>query len=111
MPEPLNLLFICARNQWRSPTGETIYRRDPRVNVRSAGLASSARRKLKDDVLHWADIICVMDNEQKSRVKKRLRRQSKQPALYDLDIPDEYQYMDPELINMLRDKVEAILNT
>ena len=52
-----------------------------------------------------------MDNEQKSRVKKRLRRQSKQPALYDLDIPDEYQYMDPELINILRDKVEAILNT
>jgi protein-tyrosine-phosphatase len=32
-----NLLFICSRNQWRSPTAEAIWRRRPGFNVRSAG--------------------------------------------------------------------------
>ena len=111
MKPPLNLLFVCARNQWRSPTGETLYRRDPRVKVRSAGLANSARRKLKVDDLIWADIVLVLTEAQSSRVKRLLRKTPNDPELHNLDIPDDYRYMDPELIEILQKKVELILET
>ena len=42
--ERLNVLFVCSRNQWRSPTAEQVWRRHPRVNARSAGTSGSARR-------------------------------------------------------------------
>ena len=39
-----NILFICSRNQWRSPTGEQVWRNHPEVSVRSASNGSKARR-------------------------------------------------------------------
>ncbi|MEL6579526.1 MAG: hypothetical protein AAFQ14_07235 [Cyanobacteria bacterium J06621_12] len=43
---PVNLLFVCSKNKWRSLTTKTLYRRDPRVAVRSAGISSSAKKKI-----------------------------------------------------------------
>lgn len=109
MSQAINLLFVCARNQWRSPTGEAIYRRDPRVNARSAGVAGSARRKLTIAGLNWADMILVMSDDQAARVRKLARNMTRKPDLYNLDIPDDYHFMDPELVDIMKDKVEAIL--
>ncbi len=39
----LNILFVCSRNQWRSPTAEQVWRRHPQFNVRSGGTSLSAR--------------------------------------------------------------------
>ena len=41
-----NVLFICSRNQWRSPTAEQVYRKHPLLAVRSAGTSLNARRKV-----------------------------------------------------------------
>ena len=45
---PINILFVCSKNKWRSPTAETIYRNDSRLNVRSAGTSASARKTISE---------------------------------------------------------------
>ncbi len=65
---PVNLLFVCSQNKWRSPTAEANYRNDSRVNVRSAGTSSSARKRISEKDLDWADLILVMENRHKKAI-------------------------------------------
>jgi len=55
------VLFVCSRNQWRSPTAEAIYRNHPLVEALSAGVSSSARRRVSAKLLQLADLILVME--------------------------------------------------
>ena len=86
---PVNLLFVCSRNKWRSPTAEAIYRHDSRVNVRSAGTSSSARRRISEKDLDWADLILVMENKHKKAIANQYRYLDL-PLIIVLDIPDDY---------------------
>jgi len=101
-----HLLFVCGRNQWRSPTAEAIYRRDPRFEVRSAGVSPSSARQLSAKDLEWADLILVMEREHKARILERFREHPNLPRIVSLDIPDEYSYMDSELVTLIRNGTE-----
>lgn len=105
-----NILFICSKNQWRSPTAEAIYRRDPRVHVRSAGTSDKARKTVNANDISWADIIFVMEKRHKQMLSRRFAHDLSGKELVILDIPDEYQYMDDELIALLKDGVERYLS-
>ena len=107
--ERLNVLFVCSRNQWRSPTGEQVWRRDPRVNARSAGTSAGARRVVSAADLAWADVVLVMEDKHKSRLLAEHRALLLNKPLHVLDIPDDYRYMDPELVALLGDPVAALL--
>ncbi len=61
----MNLLFVCSRNQWRSPTAEEIYKKRNGFNVRSSGTEPSARIKLNLKTILWADVIFVMEKKHK----------------------------------------------
>lgn len=104
----VNLLFVCSKNQWRSPTAENIYRCDPRVNVRSAGTSSSAKKRISEKNICWADLILVMENKHKQIIVKHYRNLTL-PPIFVLDIPDDYQYMAPGLITMVKYSTESIL--
>ena len=106
----MNILFICSRNQWRNPTAEQIWRHHPSWSVRSAGTSSNARRRITADLLRWADVIFVMEQKHKDRLKANFTRLLEHKSLYVLDIPDEYQYMDPQLIEILKDIVPSYLS-
>jgi predicted protein tyrosine phosphatase len=101
------VLFVCSRNQWRSPTAERIYRNDPRIEVRSAGVASSAKRRLSEKDLTWADLVLVMERKHAAFIRQQYQNHPDLPALVSLDIPDEYRFMDSELVQLLRDKIES----
>ena len=107
--EPLNVLFVCSKNQWRSPTGESVYRKDSRLSVRSAGTAKSAKRTISLSDIRWADIILVMEDKHRARLRAQYRDEVRYKSLHVLDIPDDYRYMDPDLVEILRDKVEPLL--
>ena len=104
-----NLLFICSKNQWRSPTAEHIFKKRPNLNVRSAGTSSSARKKINAKDMECADIIFVMEEHHKSRLNAEFTQLLKYKKVQVLDIPDEYQYMDEELINILNESIGAYI--
>lgn len=110
MPSRMNLLFICSRNQWRSPTAEQVWRRHPGVVVRSAGTSPNARHPVSAGDLQWADVIFAMEEKHKSRLLAEYRRIVEGKPIYVLDIPDEYKYMDRQLVEELRQGVGAILD-
>ena len=104
-----NILFICSRNQWRSPTAEKIYAKDERVNVRSAGTSPRARKTVTAKDIEWADTLFVMEHKHKERLKSAFGRLLQYKKIIVLDIPDEYQYMDEELIALLQNSIEGYL--
>jgi predicted protein tyrosine phosphatase len=107
--EPLNVLFICSRNQWRSPTAETVWRNHPDLRVRSAGTSPNARRHVSVDDLRWAHTIFVMESKHRSRLLAEFSRVIANKPIHVLDIPDDYRYMDPELVELVRDSVSSVL--
>jgi predicted protein tyrosine phosphatase len=104
-----NILFVCSKNQWRSPTAETLYRKQPNLSVRSAGTSSSARRHLNADDVQWADVIFVMEDKHLSRMRAEHGHLLTDKLVHVLDIPDEYKYMAPELVELLQSSVDGIL--
>ena len=103
------VLFICSRNQWRSPTAEQIFRKHPMMSVRSAGTSPNARHTVSADDVRWADVIFVMEEKHKSRLVAEFSRLLVGKTIHVLDIPDDYKYMDPELVEQLEQSVNAIL--
>ena len=101
----INTLFVCSRNKWRSPTAERVFRNDPRLSVRSCGFSPRSPRQLRVDDLKWADIIFVMETGHRARITGQFREALGGTPLHVLDIPDDYQFMDAELVNLLRDRV------
>ena len=106
----MNLLFVCSRNQWRSPTAEAIYKDYPGLQVRSAGTEPSARIKLTAKTIAWADYIFVMEKKHKQRIMEKFDSALEQKTIIVLDIPDEYQFMDQELIDDIKSSVAPYLN-
>ena len=104
-----NLLFICSRNQWRSPTGEQIWKNNPNYNTRSVGTSPNAKRTVSLTDIGWADIIFVMESKHKNRLKAKFTRLLDHKTIHVLDIPDEYKYMDAELVSELKLSVNPLL--
>ena len=100
------LLFVCGRHQWRSPTAEDIYRNDPRLEVRSAGVSSKSPHQISAKDLDWADLVLVMEQKYKTRILQKFRDRSNMPRIVSLDIPDDYQRMDPGLVDLIREGTE-----
>ena len=103
----MNVLFICSKNEWRSRTAETIFRHDDRFAVKSAGTSRAARIRVRQQLINWADHIFVMEHHHKERLAELFGDDLLGKPLVVLDIPDEYTYMDEELIQELRDVVEG----
>ena len=101
MTRRLKVLFVCAMNKQRSATAEQIYRNDPRLAVRSAGVRSGANRRVSEADLRWADVVFVMEQEHKLWIRMRFEGLTL-PRIDVLEIPDEFEYMDPTLQEMLR---------
>ncbi|BET68432.1 low molecular weight protein tyrosine phosphatase family protein [Opitutales bacterium ASA1] len=97
----LRVLFVCAMNRQRSVTAERLYRNDPRLEVRSAGVRTGAVRRISEGDLRWADVVYVMESDQKRRIQTEFR-DLELPMIEVLEIPDVFAVMDPELIEILR---------
>lgn len=106
----LNILFICSRNQWRSPTAEKVWRNHSSLNVRSAGTSPRAKRTVNLDDIRWADQLFVMEQKHKHRIMASFARWVEHKPIHVLDIPDEYSFMDDELVELVKESVAEVLN-
>lgn len=103
------VLFVCSMNRWRSPTAEHIFSQYPALECLSAGLNYGADNPLTAELLQWADLIFVMERAHKTKLTKSFGNALKGKRVVCLDIPDNYKYMDPTLISLLRRKVALFL--
>lgn len=95
-----NLLFICSKNQWRSPTAELLFKDHPMHQARSAGTSDKARIRVNQKMIDWAEMIFFMEWRHQQIVTERFEMTGKK--LIILDIADDYQFADPELIRILQ---------
>ena len=105
----LRVLFVCGRNLRRSPTAEKIFQNDQRLSVRSAGVSDSSKRKIQWGDLIWADLILVMEPKYADRIRSKYAVLGSLPAMSSLDIPDEFEFMDQDLIDLLIPAVEEAI--
>lgn len=101
----IKILFICSKNQWRSPTAEKIFHQFNGYDVRSAGTEDGARIKITHGHIGWSDLIFVMEKKHLRRLKEKFGSQLNNKTVRNLDIPDDYGYMDEELIEILKARV------
>jgi predicted protein tyrosine phosphatase len=105
----VKLLFICSRNKWRSLTAEKIFDGIIGYEVRSAGTEEAARIKVTEGHIGWSDIIFAMEKKHIRRLKDKFPYAIKQKKLICLDIPDDYKFMDEELIEILKSRVSEYI--
>ena len=105
----MNLLFVCSRNLWRSPTAEAINKNQSEMNVKSAGTEPSARIRINSSNIKWSDIIFVMEKKHKQRIIAKFPIETHGKTIINLDIPDEYNYMDEELVEEIKSKVNKYI--
>ena len=103
------ILFICSQNKLRSPTAEQIFSAAPGLDVLSAGTNNDAVTPLTSELVEWADKIFVMENMHREKLRKRFRSSLNGKKIICLGIPDDFSYMDPELIAILKKKVTPFL--
>ena len=101
----MNLLFVCSENRLRSPTGEEIFSAYEGISAIGCGTNLDAETTVSGDLVEWADIVFVMERSYKNKVSKKFKDLLKGKKLVCLDIPDEYERMDPVLVRLIENRV------
>ena len=101
---PPRVLFLCRYNMMRSPTAERMFSKRADLEVRSAGTASDALARVNGQMLDWADLIFIMDEQQRRSLHRRFAGHPALDRLICLDIPDEYTFLQPELMSLLESR-------
>ncbi|TPK94052.1 protein tyrosine phosphatase [Mesorhizobium sp. B2-4-12] len=104
-----NVLFVCSQNRLRSPTAEQVFSKRRDIEVESAGTNHDAHTPLTHELVAWADIIFVMEKAHRAKLQKKFKSSLKKARVICLDIPDNYEFMDPELVRILEGKVPRYL--
>lgn len=107
--EPLRLLLICSRNRLRSPTGEAVFSEVAGIETRSAGTARDADWQVTLDDIRWADVILAMEQKHANRIRADFRQAVAHKTIRVLGIPDDYKYMQDELVALLRERVMPLV--
>ena len=109
MTTPRRLLFLCSRHRLRSPTAAAVFAAWPHLEVDSAGLADDAETPLEADQVDWAELIVVMEPSHRRRLQARCGTRLRGKRVVCLDIPDDYDFMQPELVELLLRKAGPLL--
>ncbi len=100
----MKVLFICNQNQNRSKTAEILFK--DKFETKSAGLYNNI---VTEKEIEWADIVFVMDDEQRKEISKRFPKQYLRKRVLSLDISDIYYFNQPELIELLNKKINGLI--
>jgi len=103
------VLFLCSRNRLRSPTAEEVFADRDGIVVDSAGLSKDANCRLCAEQVEWAGHIVVMEKDHRRRLNEQFGELLKGKRVSVLDIPDNYEYMQPELVELLKRRCQGII--
>lgn len=108
----MNYLFICTKGLNRGPTAEKVFCKllkesRKKGEVKSAGVAQDAPNPVSHALLIWADKIFCMEEEHKLYITYLYPELEQKIEV--LNIPDQYQKDDPELIQLLTEKLKNLI--
>ncbi|WP_277981281.1 low molecular weight protein tyrosine phosphatase family protein [Sphingomonas phyllosphaerae] len=103
------VLFVCSQNRLRSPSAEQVFSRRQDLEVDSAGTNHDAGNPLTAELVAWADVIFVMEKAHRSKLQRRFRAVLGDRRVVCLHIPDDYAFMQPELIRLLETRASRHL--
>ena len=104
----LKILFVCTVNRMRSATAHQIFENDIRMEVKSAGTDKTANTVLSIELLNWADSIIVMEKHHRNFIRKNFPTIYNSKKIVCLYIPDDYDFMQTELIEILKYKMDGV---
>ncbi len=102
----MKVLFVCNQNENRSKTAHDLFK--DVFETKSAGLF---KNQFTGDDLAWSDLVLVMEDFQRDEIANRFPSLYMQKQILCLDIPDIYHYNQPELVELLKSRVNEILST
>jgi predicted protein tyrosine phosphatase len=102
-------LFVCSQNRLRSPTAEEVFSKLQGIECASAGTDEHANVPLDPELITWADTIYAMETSHRNRISKKFGKYLAGKRIVVLNIPDEYEYMQPELVAALERKAGPLL--
>jgi predicted protein tyrosine phosphatase len=105
----MNVLFVCSQNRLRSPTAEQVFANWPGIEVSSAGLDDGCGNPVTPEDLEWADLVLVMEQAHRNKLSRRFKPHLKNARVIVLGVPDDYEFMDPTLVQILQAKVPQFL--
>lgn len=100
-----HVLFVCGKGRKRSPTAAHLATRWPGITADFAGLSRDADERITPEHLDWADMVFVMQAAQKKRLSSLLGPPRPGVKVASLDIPDVYEFMQPQLVDLLIEKM------
>jgi predicted protein tyrosine phosphatase len=104
-----NVLFVCSANRLRSPTAEQVFSTWPGIETDSAGISNDADVLLSTEQVEWAGVIFVMEKIHRNKLNRKFRSSLNNKRVICLDIPDDYEFMDPILVRMLESRAGRFL--
>jgi len=107
---PSKLLFVCSRNRFRSLTAEHLFRGWDRYQVRSVGTQPDARIVVSEGHIGWADLIFCMEKSHLARLRRKFPEALVGKRVICLQIPDDFPYMSPDLVDELRGKLSPYID-
>lgn len=106
----MKILFVCSRNRLRSLTAEHLFHERFGHEARSAGTEPGARIRLNAGHIGWADLVVAMEKRHVRRTRDRFGDALADREVVCLHIPDEYDYMDRELVERLEMEMAPYLD-
>ena len=107
------VLCVCSAGMLRSPTLAWVLSNEPfNFNTRAVG-ANPEYALIPIDEAHveWADVIIVMNEDQADVVNRLLTNVRKDTAVHVTNIPDRFEFRDPELVEIIRNKMFELFDT
>lgn len=104
------LLFICSENRLWSATAEVVFSVYGGVEAIGAGTNKDAVTPVSVDLIEWADSILVMETMHRNKISAKYKKLLKGKHVVVLDIPDNYQRVQPELIQLLETKASKYIS-
>jgi predicted protein tyrosine phosphatase len=103
------VLFVCSQNRLRSPTAEQVFSCHKDLEVDPAGTNHDAENPLTAKLVRWAGMIFVMEKAHRAKLRRHFRPALTGKRVICLDIPDDYSFMQPELVRLIEARVSRHL--
>lgn len=105
----MNILFVCSQNKRRSLTAEKLFDGINGHCVRSAGTEKNSRIKVTPGLIGWADLIFCFEKKHLRRLREKYSEEVSGQQIVTLNIPDDFEYMDEELQDILHSYVDEYI--